>query len=92
MTQTRRTLNPAQIALNFLLFIVLISTGTAWAKNKGAARASKEKRPAARQQSARNDRSSRAQREREKEDEKEFDFHRGPPKKSCVSETRLPRA
>src|SRR5947209_3786213 len=67
MTQTRRTLNPAQIALNFLLFIVLISTGTAWAKNKGAARASKEKRPAARQQSARNDRSARAKKEREKQ-------------------------
>jgi penicillin-binding protein 2 len=67
MTQIRRTPNPAQIALNFLLFIILISTGTAWAKNKGTARASKEKRPAARQQSARNDRSARAQKEREKQ-------------------------
>jgi penicillin-binding protein 2 len=67
MTQNRHTPTPARIALSFLLFIFLISTGTALAKNRGAAKAAKEKRPAARQQSARNDRNSRASREREKQ-------------------------
>ena len=56
MTQTRRSLSRARIALNFLLFALLISTGTAWAKGKNAA---KDKRAAAKAQSARNDKRSR---------------------------------
>ena len=57
MTQTQRPLNPARIALSFLLFIAFITTGSAWAKIKPAA---KEKRPSAKAQNARNDKKSRA--------------------------------
>lgn len=67
MTQTQRSLNPARIALSFLLFILLISTGTAWAKDKRPAKAAKEKRPTARAQVSRNDKRSRAERGREKQ-------------------------
>lgn len=56
MTQTQRSLTTARAALNFLLFAILISTGTASAKNKNAA---KEKRPAAKAQTSRNDKRSR---------------------------------
>ncbi|HEX8845785.1 MAG TPA: penicillin-binding transpeptidase domain-containing protein [Pyrinomonadaceae bacterium] len=56
MTQNRRTLNPARIALTFLLFTTLIATGTIWAKDK---RAAKEKRPAAKAKTSRNDQKSR---------------------------------
>src|SRR3982751_617809 len=58
MTHTQRSLTPAaRTALNFLLFAILICTPTAWAKNKNAA---KEKRPAAKAQTSRNDKGSRA--------------------------------
>jgi len=57
MTQTRRSLSTtARIALNFLLFALLISTGTAWAKGKNAA---KDKRAAAKAQSARSTKNER---------------------------------
>src|SRR5947209_16973295 len=56
MTQTGRSLSRARIALNFLLFALLISTGTAWAKGKNAA---KDKRAAAKAQSARSTKNER---------------------------------
>jgi penicillin-binding protein 2 len=57
MTQTQRSLTTAmRRALSFLLFAILISTSTAWAKNKNAA---KEKKPAAKAQTSRNDKRSR---------------------------------
>lgn len=56
MTQTQRTLSPARIALSFLLFATLISTGTSWAKDK---RPAKDKRSATKAQSSRNDKKSR---------------------------------
>jgi membrane peptidoglycan carboxypeptidase len=57
MTHTQRSLTPAaRTALNLLLFAILICTPTAWAKNKNAA---KEKRPAAKAQTSRNDKRSR---------------------------------
>jgi membrane peptidoglycan carboxypeptidase len=59
MTQTQRTLSPARIALNFLLFVTLISTGTSWAKDKRPAKSAKDKRPAAKAQVSRNDKKSR---------------------------------
>src|SRR4051812_37461189 len=56
MTHTQRSLSPARVALNFLLFAIIISAGTVWAKNKNTA---KEKHPAARAQASRNDKKSR---------------------------------
>lgn len=72
MTRTRRTTTPARIALNFLLFILLISTGTALAKTKNTAKTTKDKRPAARAQTSRNDKRSResARNERNARDQK----------------------
>jgi membrane peptidoglycan carboxypeptidase len=66
MTQTLRSPNPARIALSLLLFVILISTGTTWAKDKRPARSAKEK-PAARAQASRNDKGSRADRGRDKQ-------------------------
>lgn len=60
MTQTQRYLSPERIALSFLLFVAFIFTGTtpaALAKDKHPAKSSKstkDKRPAAKSQSARN--------------------------------------
>lgn len=59
MTQTQRTLSPARIALSFLLFITLISTGTSWAKDKRPAKSAKDKRPAAKAKVSRNDNKTR---------------------------------
>jgi membrane peptidoglycan carboxypeptidase len=59
MTQTQRTLSPARIALSFLLFVTLISTGTSWAKDKRPAKSAKDKRPAAKAQTTRNDKRAR---------------------------------
>jgi penicillin-binding protein 2 len=59
MTQTQRTLSPARIALSFLLFVTLISTGTSWAKDKHPAKSAKDKRTAAKAQASRNDKKSR---------------------------------
>ncbi|HYJ46601.1 MAG TPA: penicillin-binding transpeptidase domain-containing protein, partial [Pyrinomonadaceae bacterium] len=56
MTHTQRSRRLARIALNFLLFAIIISAGTSWAKNKNAA---KERRPAAKAQVSRNDKKSR---------------------------------
>ncbi|HEX8888213.1 MAG TPA: penicillin-binding transpeptidase domain-containing protein [Pyrinomonadaceae bacterium] len=58
MSQTQRSLMrlSARRALSFLLFAILISTSTAWAKNKNAV---KEKKPAAKAQASRNDKRSR---------------------------------
>src|ERR1043165_2801997 len=57
MTQTQRSLSAAmRRALSLLLFAILISTGTAWAKNKNAA---KERKPSAKAQTSRNDKRSR---------------------------------
>jgi penicillin-binding protein 2 len=66
MTQTLRSPNPARIALHFLLFVILISTGTTWAKDKHPARSVKEK-PSFRAQASRNDKRSRADRGRDKQ-------------------------
>jgi penicillin-binding protein 2 len=65
MTQTLRSPKPARIALSFLLFVILISTGTTWAKDKRPAKAVKEKRAVA--QASRNDKRSRADRGRDKQ-------------------------
>ncbi|MDT4952158.1 MAG: hypothetical protein QOJ02_296 [Acidobacteriota bacterium] len=67
MTQTLRSPNPARIALNLLLFVILISTGTTWARDKHPAKAVKDKRPAARAQASRNDKRSRVERGRDKQ-------------------------
>lgn len=53
MTHTQRTLSPARVALSFLLFTVLIFTGTASATDKRQAKSAKDKRPAAKAQAAR---------------------------------------
>lgn len=47
MTQTQRSLNPARIALSFLLLIAFIFTGSALAKDKRPAKSAKDKRSAA---------------------------------------------
>jgi penicillin-binding protein 2 len=59
MTQTQRSLTPARRALSFLLLITLVATGAlAFAKDKRQAKA-KEKRPAAKAQTARNNKKTR---------------------------------
>ena len=57
MTPTQRIPSLARIALSFLLFVLLISTGTIWAKDKGSAKSSSAKRPAAKAQTARSKKS-----------------------------------
>ena len=72
MTQTQRTPSPARLALSFLLLTAFIFTGTALASDKRKAKSTKDKRPAAKAQSARNARgrdsakSARADRNRGK--------------------------
>ena len=83
MTQTQRTLVPLRNTLSLLLFILLISTGTSWSKDKHASQAAKAKRPAARAQtsrrgakaqvSARNDRKARDKSARESRVDKRRD-------------------
>lgn len=60
MTLTQRTPRHARSALSILLFIIFISTGVTWAKEKRPAKSAKDKRAAARGQTSRHDKKSRA--------------------------------